>query len=388
LPLVFVHGVSVRDGRQYAENQRTRDGLFRQFALSKVVRNPAKAHIENPYWGKFGANPAWQGASLPDKAYETFGSAGTVFEEILVDLAADIEAPAQDKVLLSMARLSLLRAINCLWTAGAFTDSGAPAGEALADLSVRALRYASANPQPAWLNEVRDDDEFVDKFLTELTAWAPETPLVESFGVSDIWNHLKTAAVNLANSAAALVTNPSTRAVRPWVNSRALLFIGDIFVYLKTRDEALGGPIVGEVKGAFERAAKARNADDSKLIVVAHSMGGNISYDVLTSFAPDIQVDLFLTVGSQVGLFEELKLFKNSNPALQAPSLVPKPPNIKKWINVMDLTDVLAYSTARIFENSLDTKIDNHVPVWSAHSMYFYQPTFHQRLEARLEEAG
>jgi hypothetical protein len=386
VPLVFVHGVSVRDGAPYAENQKTRDGLFRKFALKKFVPDTAKVRIENPYWGQFGANPAWNGASLPDGKYESFGSTDGVFEEILVDLASDIQAPSQDKVLVTLARLSLPRAIDCLWAAGAFTDSGSPAGDALAEQSVRALEYAAADSRPKWLDNVSDDDAFVEKLLTELDAFTPQKKLVESFGVSDIWNHLKTAVTHIANSATALLTNPAARAIRPWVNSRVMLFLGDIFVYLKSRDATGGGPIVAEVQGAFERADKARNPDDDKLIVVAHSMGGNISYDILTSFAPNIQVDLFLTVGSQVGLFEELKLYKNSNATVKAPTHLPKPANIKKWINVMDLSDVLAYATSPIFDKSLDTKIDNHVPVWSAHTVYFYRPTFHQRLQARLQE--
>jgi hypothetical protein len=46
----------------------------------------------------------------------------------------------------------------------------------------------------------------------------------------------------------------------PWVNAKVTIFFGDVFVYLKTRNEANGGPIVGEVLDAFRRAEKARNA--------------------------------------------------------------------------------------------------------------------------------
>jgi hypothetical protein len=45
-----------------------------------------------------------------------------------------------------------------------------------------------------------------------------------------------------------------------------------------------------------------------------------------------IGVDLLLTVGSQVGLFEELKPFKNSNRAVRASAVVPKPANVGRWI--------------------------------------------------------
>jgi hypothetical protein len=42
VPLVFVHGVSVREGKAYAENLKRRDGLFRKYALKKFVRDSGK----------------------------------------------------------------------------------------------------------------------------------------------------------------------------------------------------------------------------------------------------------------------------------------------------------------------------------------------------------
>ncbi len=386
MPLVFVHGVNVRKDSDYAENENARDGLFRKFALNRVLAQPANAIIENPYWGQFAAKLAFDNASLPDEKYQEFGTAGDVFEEILTELAADVQAPAQDQILLALARKSMRRAVDALWAAGAFTDSGAPAGKALAETAGIALDYVENNPRPAWLNDVSDNDDFTERLLSELQACQPKTRIAEAFGLDDVWNHLKTAATNLANSAAAFTVNPATRAVRPWVNSKVSLFLGDVFVYLKSRDEPSGGKIVAEVQGAFEKANQARTAGDNKLIVVAHSMGGNISYDILTSFVPKIEVDLFVTVGSQVGLFEELKLFRNSDPTVVAPAVVPRPANIKRWINVMDPNDILAYSTARIFGESVDTRLDNGAPVWAAHSAYFYQPTFHQRLNKQILE--
>ena len=92
-----------------------------------------------------------------------------------------------------------------------------------------------------------------------LAACTPAAPLVESFGIADIWNHLRTAAMQLGQRAAAFAVNPDARG-SPWVNAKVTIFFGDVFVYLKTRNEANGGPIVGEVLDAFRRAEKARNA--------------------------------------------------------------------------------------------------------------------------------
>ena len=75
---------------------------------------------------------------------------------------------------------------------------------------------------------------------------------------------------------------------------------------------------------------------DEKLIIVAHSMGGNIVYDILTHYMPDLVCDLFLTVGSQVGLLEELKLFHASDraiPTKERPK-VPRGPTSGGWLRL------------------------------------------------------
>ena len=115
-------------------------------------------------------------------------------------------------------------------------------------------------------------------------------------------------------------------------------------------------------------------------------MGGNIVYDVLSHFRPEIQCDLFLTVGSQVGFFEELKLFRSSDKTIPNPgqNRIPLIPNIKRWLNVFDPIDVFGYSTSRIFEGSQDFEFSTETSALSAHSMYFYRPSFHERLNVRL----
>ena len=197
-------------------------------------------------------------------------------------------------------------------------------------------------------------------------------------------NRFTTAVTNIGNSAAAFVINPAARAVRPYLHHRVSVFIGDVFVYLSSREQPNNGPIVAEVKNSLERAAAAKTSDDRPLIVVAHSMGGNISYDIFTSFAPDVEVDLLVTVGSQVGFFEELKLFKLRDAAIKAPQKMRRPPNVKRWINVVDPTDPLAYAVSDIFDDTIDASFDSDAPVWSSHSSYFVRPLFHERLRARI----
>src|SRR5690606_22913911 len=60
MPLVFVHGVSVRAGPSYERQTRFRNAAFRRHVL-----DDPDTEIVNPYWGDIGAKAAWGHASLP-----------------------------------------------------------------------------------------------------------------------------------------------------------------------------------------------------------------------------------------------------------------------------------------------------------------------------------
>jgi len=72
-------------------------------------------------------------------------------------------------------------------------------------------------------------------------------------------------------------------------------------------------------------------------VVVAHSQGTMIAYDVLSSLAADeFSIDLFVTIGSPLGLQEvqdQLKSVTNQPRGLKTPAAV------KRWVNVADPLD-------------------------------------------------
>ena len=89
--------------------------------------------------------------------------------------------------------------------------------------------------------------------------------------------------------------------------------MGDIFVYLVARgDLRAPGPIVVAVRDAILRAQNQAKPGEP-LIVITHSMGGNIFYDLLTYYVPTMNVALWVSVGGQVAQFEEMKLFHASS---------------------------------------------------------------------------
>ena len=416
MPLVFVHGVSNRKDAEYVQAQGMRDRYFREIALAGIATSP-KPPL-NPYWGDLGAFMAWgDEACLPLEENQTFGGGGNeVLRAILAETAPDIMAPP-NQMLVTLARKDLARAVDALWAAAAHTVpvTGAVDLDALAATAVRAIAFVKADPQPAWLADVADDGQFVETFLTQLDAFnPPATPAPQTFGVSAVWNHLKettarltqaavgvvsmaTKAVSdavkdLGQSAAGAVINPIVRAARPGTNKKAILFVGDIFAYLADRGEpgAGEGEIVKVVAGDFAKAAAFPSPTDP-LIIVGHSMGGIIAYDILTHFRPDLVCDLFVTVGSQVGVFAELGLLK-AVPIDRTAFPIPDPSrpkakvpaNIKRWINVFDPADVLGFKADVVFDRVEDYAFSSGVSSLTAHGMYFERPHFYERLRARI----
>ena len=81
-----------------------------------------------------------------------------------------------------------------------------------------------------------------------------------------------------------------------------------------------------------------------KILLIAHSMGSIIAYDVLTQFAPAVPIDTFVTIGSPLGLpiikrrLVAEKKEKSSKMRLKTPENV-----MSKWYNLSDLSDKIAF---------------------------------------------
>lgn len=74
-------------------------------------------------------------------------------------------------------------------------------------------------------------------------------------------------------------------------------------------------------------------------IVVAHSQGSMIAYDVLRQLSKaDIDVSLFVTIGSPLGLSPVRSVFKQWT----AKNKLPFPPCVTRWINVAAAGDIVA----------------------------------------------
>jgi hypothetical protein len=384
MPIVFVHGVNNRLDAEYADNVVGRNGFLREILAPALGLSPRELHIASPYWGGDAATFAWKMAVLPDAAatYESFGAAA---DRRALRQTADLVAESSlHGGIVASARADLPGTIDLLYGASLAGVSNDEEARGIAISYQAASAYAEREPSPVWLT---DGTNVTDQNFADLLTFKSSAGAHESFGAGGVLAALKEGISRLGSAVPAATSDTLWRLARNTLNGAVTLFVGDAFVYLKERGEAGNpGPIVKAVLDALRTAAAQRTATD-RLVVVAHSFGGEIVYDILTEFAPDLHVDCLITVGSQVGLFEELKLYAVSSPAIPPDppaGKVPKPKNLTRWLNVFDTNDILSYRVTPVFADTEDFAYDTGYSTAHAHSGYFTRPSFYKRLAARL----
>ncbi len=417
MPLVFVHGVKTRKSPTYEKEKNARNKFFTRYTFRNILREGEKPY--NPYWGDKGAFFHWNHDSVPQKEepQEEFGLLED--DEILVLLEAilgDRDISQGKNILLEVTQqTSLENVIDLIWAAS-LTCIPEDQTDEWIDLAIKAIDYAQHNSHPDWLNEVENNYQFLFRLQKAVNNWnlssldqsQEETPQLETFGsLNTLWSggikegvekiHRKVDRISESASRTGdfggyqvghqLVQNYRLSA-HPFVSE----FVGDVCVYIK-RKQLIVDAIVPKLQKAREEA----NISGNKLIVVAHSMGGNIMYDILTHFQPDLKIDLLVTVGSQVAWFEELKLFEVSDWAISANApvnKVPKPNNIKYWFNVYDPNDVFSFRVEPVFnsfsaeknrQEVYDFEYSTGKGVISAHTTYFSRASFYDCLTKRIE---
>ena len=93
----------------------------------------------------------------------------------------------------------------------------------------------------------------------------------------------------------------------------------------------------------YSRLKKYENYD---IMLISHSMGTIIAYDVLSFLAPEIRINTFITIGSPLGL--PVVISKIADEYKQRgiiPDRIKTPPGIvKNWYNFSDILDKVAFN--------------------------------------------
>jgi len=393
MPFVFVHGVSTRNDADYEREKKLRDSFLTEYVAPVVGIDPSHK-VFSPYWGGNGVRFWRDLAVIPSGSEtETFGKEE---EELLPSIGiahANCEIEEGDS-LVSIAHKAPHVAIDLLF------DSIVQGPLSEADFRVIARAYKSAQNRldqtdSPWLT--RDSQ---DGLLTQILDEMDGTKAEEAFGGQRLWDMLNEGARRLSLLPTDQLSHVFVELTRRALTHKIATFVGDSYRYLDERgDGSNPGPIASTVLGELLEAQKLSVETGEPLVVICHSFGGEILHDILTKYADgsDIEIDAWITVGSQVGLFEEMSLLLTSPGRHDQNSIpreaIPSPAKAKRWINIFDTNDVLGFAVLPTFTATKpgtvkDYKYNTGYAVTGAHSGYFKWPSFYKRLATRLSEEG
>jgi hypothetical protein len=397
MPVVFVHGVNTRKGPGYeATTEVVETFLRKHFPGLRINNKPLGAvpRVWFPYWGDLGTTFAWDMASLPQRDMQKLGGVADVdLQPLLAHIRDALPNVPRGQPLVALAKKKLSLAVDVVNDL-ALDDAAAGQERDIARFVVASSGYAEANPSPAWLNQVTTDEQFLARLQAELRV---QVDVQARGGFGTVFNKIaigarkleqavKKMAGTVVDKSGDFVSTKLLAATRDSLNATLGRFFGDVWIYMDGRGTAAApGPIPRVILEDFDAARQA--APNEPLIIMGHSLGGVISMDLLSSFRPDIEVDLFISVGSQVAHFEEIKLYKASNKAIVKPQKAPTPANIKRWINVYDEVDIFSYSVERVYDRvNFDMRYDTETYTVKAHGAYLRQDRFYERLRARIDQ--
>lgn len=412
MPIVHIHGVATRN----ATPSDTIAKLMRRY-LSDVVSPGGELHVEYAFWGDVAAKFAWGGASRPRTPLRGMGgvaeldAAGrTALAVEMADMLGGLPETATPAIAdgglvaagprsgpsadpgfrlrdLTPEQLSDLLASTVLSTG----DGGRQA-----ELLIAADEVARDPATPARLGAAPDLDSEWAIVAKDIEERLPREDLAGMGGdgfLSRLGDRVKEAA-GRGVGVPGYVASRVVAEFREPINDMASLFVGDVFAYLHDRGDAGAvGEIPMRLLCALRRARDAAPPEEP-LVVVSHSMGGQIVYDAVTHFLPkladfgDLRVDYWCATASQVGLFEELKLFLESSKEYATGSKVPFPGRLGGWWNVWDHNDFISYTGKDIFDGIDDEPFDTGMTLIGAHSGYLVRPSFYRRLAGKLRDAA
>jgi hypothetical protein len=410
MPIVYIHGVAVR--------QETLQNDLRQFLRRYVTpilsSDPDSVPIHYVYWGGSAAEFFWSGASRPRSPVLGMGANTAPATLEMVPALADHQAA--DGTASRTTTTGGLTSGQRVETAQRKTRLADLDPEQLSDLAAAVLASEGAPAEAS----IAADLVAHDPQTLRLLAAAPVEREQEVFGdlVSSAYKRLGAETVvgqgapkwlqrlgdrvdevvTRAEGTPGFVLSRTIVELRGPINDFVTTFLGDVFVYLRQESGDAPGPITAKLMAELELAAEEQRARGGEpIVVLSHSMGGQIVYNAITYYLPQpayagIRVDFWCAAASQVGLFEELKLFHCSSKTMgidQTTREVPFPDrkHLGMWWNVWDYNDFLSYTARTIFNGLIDETYNGGASLLSAHGAYLKRPSFYRRFAERLRDA-
>lgn len=215
---------------------------------------------------------------------------------------------------------------------------------------------------------VSEEDGIQGLWLTGTSREDIEKKIIAELGGSDrgigeftqlVKQKLKTLLISGGSAALSPIGTFIVRRKRGSLSEAAAATVGDVIMY-----QARGQGIRDFIRTEIE-AVKTKEPTN-KLVLLAHSLGGIASVDLLLETNPP-QVDLLVTIGSQAPLLYEWNALVNKE-WREGSKLSPFP----KWLNIYDERDFLSYKGSEIFPGEVeDMPVSNGQPFPASHGAYW-----------------
>lgn len=417
MPILFVHGVRNRDEASFEEVR----GRLRETFAPRISRDAANVYIEQVFWGRLGVAFGWNGSSRPrTRIFRQAGDdAAATPEQTLINwqlrraIASAGQSPAQRPADPYSAGQERREPVNL---DGLQAMAPSEFFDLAGDLAIEAAPRADRARLARIIDTIATDVAFtleldraqslqsqLDLFWARLAEEVASDQAVREMGLGDTWRDAKRAVaggLQAVKGAAANSVMAVVEVARPGMNELLSMFIGDVCNYLATRGTATRGSAEnrGKIPSLFLEKLLAAHANkverDEPLIVLTHSMGGQIVYDALTYFMPrderfdNVKIDFWCATASQVGFFAEANLFLEPTTAFGPGRPIPFPKKyLGAWWNVWDYNDIISFSAHGIIDDIDDERFDTGDSLL-AHTGYLKRHSFYRRFLHKLEAVG
>lgn len=378
MQIVFVHGVSTRDFQDGGYQNWVED---RKDRLNRLAFG-GKAQIDNPYWGKFGLQER-QLKSMPlaKKRAEppSMGTRGTQ-----QPMRRSRSASAVPDALVMMAKENFAETVASMSVAAiadATVTKSVEDRHRIEDFWVGAAGYADSNPPPNWLAGISSTPELMEH-LNRAVA------LEGTDGSNSGGRRHRGSSVPdwIKFDPNALLVGKA----REMMEGYLAQFLGDALMFFSRREQS--ELVRSEVRKSVVAAAELAHERREPLVLIGYSMGGGVVHELLTDPASveiieqelgrRLEIDLMLSVGTQIGMFAELKQF--ITPPAGNPLSVP----VRHYWNVFDYNDPLSFLCEPVIDGAIDLEVSTGASIMGAHGAYFESGLFYSRLHAMLKDAG
>ncbi len=382
-PVLVVHGVNVRDQAGFLSDVKT---------LGTAIQ-PANLQLLPAFWGNLGGRDfdpalipqdgapglALAGAAGPDDGLDGLAIGARLSKASGGTGARGIAAPARGRDVLAARLAAHLQT-------GMAASTGGTGG--MASIQQAVDEVAEQHP---WIDDVQDPalHESIARLVASSMARQGALLAPQGFGFPgpiDLLKGLLKSALNevllLVADALASVGNGYVRQLREEIMPTVGRFTGDIWAYLSDP-----GPIRQAILGALAPSGLG-TSPDKPISVVAHSFGGVIA--VHMAVRELLYIDTLITFGSQPSLFEVI--MRDYAPALGDFTIgnpVAVPGVIKKWINLWEPLDFLAFSQAAAFRLASGGPTDIRTPHLHdsglfTHGVYWTHPLLAQTIRTAI----